>query len=90
MPQPMSDRVRSLTPRHREVVRLVSLGCNLDEIAAVLDIAPSTADNHKQAALHRLGVSKAAMLTRVAIKHRISSLSDQLMRSEKRRISLYA
>ena len=31
-----------LTPRHREVIRLISLGCTGEEIAAILDIAPAT------------------------------------------------
>jgi len=87
MPQQMKDRVRDLTPRHREVVRLISLGCTVPEVAAILDIEPSTVDNHRQAAMRTLGVSKAALLTRIAIKHRVSSLSDELTRSEKRKLS---
>jgi len=87
MSQKMKDRVRDLTPRHREVVRLISLGCSVPEAAAILDIEPSTVDNHRQAAMRTLGVSKAALLTRVAIQHRISPLSDQLTRSEKRKMA---
>ncbi|MBN1853607.1 MAG: response regulator transcription factor [Pirellulales bacterium] len=74
-----------LTPRQREVVRLVSLGCTVEEIALVLDLSPSTVDNHKTRAMQRLGTNKVALLTRLAIKHRISSLKDQLTRAEKRR-----
>ncbi len=47
----------------------------------------STVDNHKLAAMRTLGVGKAAIVTRLAIKHRISSLNDQLTRSEKRKRS---
>jgi len=83
----MKERVRDLTPRHREVVRLVSLGCSHPEVAAILDIAPSTVENHLLTATKRLGVSKPPLLTRVAIKHRISSLDDQLTRSEKRKLA---
>jgi len=74
-----------LTPRQREVVRLVSLGCTVEEIALVLNLSPSTVDNHKTRAMQRLGTNKVALLTRLAIKHRISSLKDQLTRAEKRR-----
>jgi DNA-binding NarL/FixJ family response regulator len=56
-------------------------------MAAVLGIQPRTVDNHKTWAYEALGVSKAAAITRVAIKHRISSLGDQLTRTEKRRIA---
>ena len=87
MPRTMKERVRDLTPRHREVVRLVSLGCTFSEIAAILDLEPSTVDNHKHAAMRRLGVSKSTLLTRLAIKHRISSLGDQLTRSEKHKLA---
>ena len=87
MPRTMKDRVRDLTPRHREVVRLVSLGCSQLEIAAILNLHPNTIDAHKQAAMRTLGVGKATLLTRLAIQHRISSLKDQLTRSEKRKIA---
>jgi len=87
MRRTMNDRVRDLTPRHREVVRLVSLGCNLAEIAAILDLEPSTVDNHKHAAMQTLGVKKSTILTRVAIQHRISSLRDKLTPREKRKLS---
>ncbi len=87
MPRTMEKRVRELTPRHREVVRLVSLGCTLSEIAAILDVVPNTVDNHKQTAMRILGVSKAATLTRVAITHRISTLDDRLTPGEKRKLA---
>jgi len=74
-----------ITKREKEVVRLVSLGCTLDEAAAVLKLAPSTVDNHKTRAMAKLGTDKAALLTRIAIKKRITSLSDKLTPAEKRR-----
>jgi hypothetical protein len=40
-----------LTPRQTEIVRLVSLGCSTEEIAKILGVAVSTADNHKAAAM---------------------------------------
>ena len=73
-----------LTPRQREIVRLVSLGCSVHEIADILDLAPSTVDNHKTRAMERLGVNKVALLTRMAVKHRISALKDKLSPKEKR------
>ncbi len=87
MPQSMKDRVRDLTQRHREVVRLISLGCSMEEMAKILNLHPSTIDAHRQAAMETLGVGKSTLLTRLAIKYRISSLKDQLTRSEKRKIA---
>jgi DNA-binding NarL/FixJ family response regulator len=83
----MKERVKALTPRHRQVVRLISLGCSLTDIAAILDLEPTTIDNHKQAAMRTLGVGKSTLVTRVAIKHRLSPLKDELTRSEKRKIA---
>jgi DNA-binding CsgD family transcriptional regulator len=83
----MNDKVRELTPRLREIVRLVSLGCTQTEIGAILGIQPATVDNHKQRAYRLLGVSKSTVITRIAIKHRLSSLNDKLTRAEKLRIS---
>jgi DNA-binding CsgD family transcriptional regulator len=74
-----------LTNREQEVVRLLSLGCSVVEAAAILKLAPSTVDNHKARAMAKLGTNKAALLTRLAIKMRISPLNDKLTLSEKRR-----
>jgi DNA-binding CsgD family transcriptional regulator len=74
-----------LTQREREVVRLVSLGCSVKEAAAILRLAPSTVDNHRSRAMTKLGTDKAALLTRLAIKKRISGLNDKLSLAEKRR-----
>jgi len=74
-----------LTERQREVVRLLSLGCTVKEAAAVLKLSPSTVDNHKSAAMARLGTDKLALLTRLALKLKISSMRDRLTASEKRK-----
>ena len=74
-----------LTPRENEILRLVSLGCTVKEAAAVLDVAPSTADNHKARLMAKLGTDKAALLTRLAVKMGVSSMTDKLTASEKRR-----
>jgi DNA-binding CsgD family transcriptional regulator len=73
-----------LTQRHREVVRLLSLGCTVKEAAKILKISPSTVDNHKTAAMARLGTDKLALLTRLAIKLRVTKLTDKLTPREKR------
>jgi DNA-binding CsgD family transcriptional regulator len=74
-----------LTNREKEVIRLVSLGCTVREAAAILKLAPHTVDNHKARAMAKLGTDKAALVTRIALKRRISSLRDKLTAAEKRR-----
>lgn len=75
----------NLTPRQTEVVRLASLGCSNHEIAAILGLAVSTADNHKAAAMRLLGTDKATLLTRLAIKYKITSATETLTAAEKRK-----
>ena len=87
MPDLMKARVTSLSPRQREIVRLTSLGCTSHEIAAILGMSRWTVENHQFQAKERLGVSKAAVLTRIAIKYKISSLNDELTKAELRKLS---
>ena len=81
----MKYKREPLTPRLEQVVRLLSLGCTVREAAAVLELVPSTVENYKTRAMRRLGVNKMALLTRVAIKLRITSLDECLTPAEKRR-----
>lgn len=74
-----------ITDREKEVVRLLSLGCTVNEAADILRLAPSTVDNHKTRAMAKLGTDKAALLTRIAIKKRYTSMKDKLTLVEKRR-----
>ena len=74
-----------LTERETQVVRLASLGCNIEEMGRILKIAGNTVDNHKARAMAKLGTDKAALLTRIALKQRITSMKDKLTTAEKRR-----
>jgi DNA-binding CsgD family transcriptional regulator len=87
MPDLMKARVASLSPRQLEIVRLTSLGCTSHEIAAILGMSRWTVENHQFQAKERLGVSKASLLTRVAIKYKISPLDDALTKSELRKLA---
>jgi len=75
----------NLTKRECEVVRLVSLGCSVTEAAKILKLAPSTVDNHKARAMAKLGCDKSALLARIALKLRITTMKDKLTLTEKRR-----
>ena len=73
-----------LSDRQIAVVRLLSLGCTVKEAAKVLRLSPSTVDNHKSAAMARLGTDKLALLTRLAIHFKLTSMKDRLTPKEKR------
>jgi hypothetical protein len=57
----------------------------VNEIAKVLGIAPSTADNHRSRAMKILGTDRAVLLARIAMKYKISSLTDRLTAAEKKK-----
>lgn len=82
---PKKKVVQALTPRERQVVRLISLGCSVKETADILKLAVGTVDNHKANAMKKLGVNKLPLVTRMAIKLGISPLEDRLTTLEKRR-----
>ena len=62
---------RELTPRQRDVLRLLAQGKRMKEIAAELDISVRTVENHKAQLSQVLGLTSTADLVRFAIKQRI-------------------
>ncbi len=74
-----------LSQNEAQVVRLASLGCTREEAAAILKIAPSAATTRNTRAMAKLDVNKVAILVRLAIKHRITSMKDKLTAAEKRK-----
>jgi len=62
---------RELTPRQREVLRLLAQGKRMKEIASELDISVRTVENHKAHLLQVLSLGSTADLVRFAIKQHI-------------------
>lgn len=65
---------RELTQRQREVLQLVAEGKSVKQIAAILNIAPKTAEFHKTRLMHELGLHTTAELTRYAVAQGLVSL----------------
>jgi DNA-binding NarL/FixJ family response regulator len=65
---PNIDPVRKLTPRQREILRLLVDGHSAKAIAARLDISPRTVEFHKYAMMEALGAANSAELIRLALK----------------------
>ena len=74
-----------LSQKEAQVVRLTSLGCTQEEAAAILNVAPSAASTRNTRAMAKLDVNKVAILVRLAIEHRITSMKDKLTAAEKRK-----
>jgi DNA-binding NarL/FixJ family response regulator len=63
-----SDGKRTLTPRQREVLRLVIEGCTMKEVASRMGISTRTAESHKYEMMEGLGVDNTSELIQYAIK----------------------
>ena len=69
--EPGDTAERELTPRQRDVLRLLAQGKRMKEIAAELEISVRTVENHRAQLSHVLGLTSTADLVRFAIKQRI-------------------
>ena len=61
-------RAPELSPRKREVLRLIAQGKRMKQIAAELKISIRTVEDHKYQLMRALGVESTAELVRFAIK----------------------
>lgn len=64
LPEVSDDK---LTLRQREVLRLIASGSTAKDIAHQLNISVRTAEFHRAAIMHRLGIHSTAQMTRYAI-----------------------
>ena len=70
--RPERDPASGLTPRQREIVRLLVDGRSAKEIAKLLDISHRTVEYHKYQAMEALGVATNAELIQIALRLQIS------------------
>lgn len=61
----------ALTPRERQVLKLVGEGATSKTIASQLGISPKTAQIHRANLMAKLGVHSTAGVVRYAIKHKL-------------------
>jgi len=66
---PEADKIETLTPREREIVALVSDGCNGEKIAKQLGISEATVRNHLTSILAKLDLSNKFELAVYALRH---------------------
>ncbi len=68
--QPLQEEIDTelLTPRQRDILRLVSIGHTNREIAQVLDISVRTVEVHRFNLMRRLNVRNVAQLLRRALQ----------------------
>jgi DNA-binding NarL/FixJ family response regulator len=71
--RPERDPASGLTPRQREIVRLLVDGRSAKDIARLLDISHRTVEYHKYQAMEALGVKTNAELIQIALRLQISA-----------------
>lgn len=70
--QPPDQSPRAdLTPRQREVLKLLAEGRSMKEVAAVLDLTPRTVAYHKYQMMSQLKLRTSAELIQYAVRHHI-------------------
>lgn len=71
MPSP-----EDLTPREREVLVQIAEGLSNKEIASVLGLGVRTVETHRDRLMRKLGIHSVAGLTKFAIRHGLSAVSE--------------
>lgn len=69
--QETGGEAQKLTPREREVLRLIVDGLSLVEIGRRLGLNPKTVTTHKSNIMHKLGAESNAELFRLALEKRL-------------------
>jgi len=62
-----------LTPRQRDVVRLLAEGRTMKEVAATLGVSPRTVETHKYQSMEALRLKTTAELIRYALEHGLTT-----------------
>lgn len=82
--------IEKLTDRQKDCLRLVARGFTSKEIGRLLDLSPSTVDNHVTAAVQQLDApnrgAAARALTEMELGQKLPRQSQQLAHSEQRAI----
>jgi DNA-binding NarL/FixJ family response regulator len=76
MSKPPGGPETRLTPRQREVLKLIAEGRRMKEIAAILHLSTRTVETHKYGMMQNLGVQSTAELVRYAVEHRLVTGSE--------------
>jgi DNA-binding NarL/FixJ family response regulator len=71
MAVPAKAKAPQVTPRQRDILRLLVQGQRMKEIAATLGLSTRTVEGHKYQMMEALGVTSTAELVRYALERRL-------------------
>lgn len=69
-------KVPHLTPRERDVLRLLAEGLTSKEMAVRLELSPKTVDGHRAAIMDKLAIRSVAGLVKYAIRNHLTDLGE--------------
>lgn len=72
----LHNGIAALTPRQREVLRLIAEGQSTKDIALTLNISAKTVESHRSQLMDRLNIHDVAGLVRYAIRTGVVSIDD--------------
>ena len=72
--QKIISKMSKLTPREKEIVKLIGEGLTCREIADCLHVSHSTICVHKKNIMHKLDIHREAQIVRYAIKEGLAAL----------------
>jgi DNA-binding NarL/FixJ family response regulator len=75
--RPGAAHGEDLSPRQREILRLLAGGLTMRAIGARLGVSVRTVETHKYEAMHRLGVATTAALIRYAVAAGLAAGRDE-------------
>jgi DNA-binding NarL/FixJ family response regulator len=70
-----SNQIDLLTPRQREILRLIAEGHTTHDIAVMLQISDKTVETHRSQLMRRLSLRDVTSVVRFAIRHGLVALS---------------
>jgi DNA-binding NarL/FixJ family response regulator len=73
---PAAGARAQLTPRERDVLRLLADGLTSKEIAGKLHLSPKTVDGHRTAIMDKLAIRNVAGLVKFAIRSHLTELGE--------------
>lgn len=74
MPETEHSAAEALTAREREVVQLISEGCDTKHIGEKLHLSPKTIETHRRRIMEKLHIDSIAGLTKYAIREGLTQL----------------
>ena len=75
----MRPRISTLTPREREILKLLAEGNSVKEIAVILGLSVKTVEAHKFNLMRKLDIHNKAQLVQYAIQKKIIRLHESVL-----------